>query len=50
MTCFEARHRSGSFRSSFYQQALWLAPAELHAYPLSVPQRRLTRVLIAPCG
>ncbi len=43
LVCFEARHRAGGFRSSFYQQGRWVAPARLVDYPVSVPQRRLTR-------
>lgn len=47
MVCFEARHRSGSLRSLFYQKGYWLEPARLHGYPVSSPQRRLARLLIA---
>jgi A/G-specific adenine glycosylase len=45
MVCFEARYRAGRFRSAFYQQAMWVAPEQLHAYPVSMPQRRLARSL-----
>ena len=45
MVCFEAEYLSGEFRSSFYRQAVWLTPAELNAYPVSSPQRRLAKAL-----
>lgn len=48
MVCFEAHHRSGAFRSSFYRQGEWVRPDRLHAYPVSVPQRRLARSLTDP--
>jgi A/G-specific adenine glycosylase len=43
----EARHLSGEFRSTFYQQGRWLRPAQLRAYPVSVPQRRLAGALVS---
>jgi len=45
LVCFEAEYLSGEFRSAFYRQAVWLTPAELGAYPVSSPQRRLAKVL-----
>jgi A/G-specific adenine glycosylase len=48
MVCFEAESRSGEFRSDFYRQGLWLAPDQLPAYPVSAPQRRLAKLLLAP--
>jgi A/G-specific adenine glycosylase len=45
MHCFEARYQSGRFRSAFYQRGLWISPADLSRYPLSVPQRRLAKSL-----
>jgi A/G-specific adenine glycosylase len=47
MVCFQARHRGGTLRSTFYQDGRWLKPADLHGYPVSAPQRRLTQLLIA---
>lgn len=41
MVCLEAFHRSGTFRSSYYKEARWLAPKEISAYPISTPQREL---------
>jgi A/G-specific adenine glycosylase len=49
MACFEARHRGGEFRSDFYRQGLWVAPEGLSDYPVSAPQRRLAKALLAPC-
>jgi A/G-specific adenine glycosylase len=48
MTCFESAYLAGEFRSDFYTQARWLHPADLAAYPVSSPQRRLARFLVAP--
>jgi A/G-specific adenine glycosylase len=47
LVCLEARHASGRFRSAFYPQGRWLRPAELEQYPISTPQRRLARVVVA---
>jgi adenine-specific DNA glycosylase len=46
LTCFTARYKSGEFHSSFYTRGLWLFPAQLSAYPVSAPQRRLARMLV----
>jgi A/G-specific adenine glycosylase len=48
MACFEAEHAGGEFRSSFYRQGLWVAPDRLPDYPVSAPQRRLAKALLAP--
>jgi A/G-specific adenine glycosylase len=47
LVCFEAAYRSGTFASAFYRQAAWVEPARLADYPVSVPQRRLARALLA---
>lgn len=46
MVCLEARYAEGELRSAFYQNGVWLAPAELTAYPVSSPQRRLLAELM----
>ena len=43
--CFEARHKSGRFHSSFYQQGRWVRPNQLASFPVSAPQRRLAQLL-----
>jgi A/G-specific adenine glycosylase len=48
MVCFEARHRRGAFRSDFYVAGAWVEPAQLSAYPVSAPQRRVARALLQP--
>jgi A/G-specific adenine glycosylase len=48
MTCFAARYRSGTYRSKFYDRAIWVALPELQRYPFSAPQRRLARALTEP--
>ncbi|HEY7328669.1 MAG TPA: A/G-specific adenine glycosylase [Gemmataceae bacterium] len=48
LTCFEAEHAGGEFKSPFYVEGRWLAPADLAAYPVSSPQRRLARFLLSP--
>ena len=50
LVCFEAEYLSGEFHSAFYRQAVWLTPAELDAYPVSSPQRRLAKVLADDVG
>ena len=49
LVAFEAQCRGGRFRSSFYTAGRWVEPAELPAYPLSAPQRRLAALLTGPC-
>jgi A/G-specific adenine glycosylase len=46
LVCLEARYQSGRFRSTFYREHGWLSPAGLAEYPVSTPQRRLTRALL----
>jgi A/G-specific adenine glycosylase len=48
MACFEAESAAGEFRSEFYRQGLWVEPARLADYPVSAPQRRLAKALVAP--
>jgi A/G-specific adenine glycosylase len=48
MACFEAEHVGGEFRSDFYRQGLWVAPERLPEHPVSAPQRRLAKALVAP--
>src|SRR5262245_1541706 len=48
MLCLEANHRSGAFRSSFYQKGAWVKPEDLSSYPVSSPQRRLAKALTRP--
>jgi A/G-specific adenine glycosylase len=48
LVCFEADYLGGEFRSPFYAQARWVAPAALAAYPVSSPQRKLARALGQP--
>ncbi len=50
MTCFEARYRSGRFRSPFYPRGVWVKPEGLAAYPVSAPQRRLAEKLVRHDG
>jgi A/G-specific adenine glycosylase len=48
LACFEAEHAGGEFRSDFYRQGHWVVPARLADYPVSAPQRRLAKALLAP--
>jgi A/G-specific adenine glycosylase len=48
LVCFEADQPTGRFHSTFYQDARWLLPEDVAAYPVSVPQRRLAKALTAP--
>src|SRR5262249_50081000 len=45
LVCLEATYRDGKFRSDFYDRGLWLRPSELAEYPVSTPQRQLTRAV-----
>jgi A/G-specific adenine glycosylase len=47
LVCFEAEHRAGEFQSSCLAQGRWLTPEEVAGYPVSAPQRRLARALLA---
>ena len=48
LTCFEAELAAGAFQSAFYVEGRWLSLADLAAYPVSSPQRRLARFLLSP--
>ena len=48
MVCLNVEHRRGTLNAEQYPNALWIRPEDLHAYPLSTPQRRLARHLDAP--
>jgi A/G-specific adenine glycosylase len=48
LTCFEADYKHGTFRSEIYMQSRWIGLKELPNYPVSAPQRRLARALLAP--
>jgi A/G-specific adenine glycosylase len=48
LTCFESTHVAGEFRSDFYVHGRWLDLADLAAYPVSAPQRRLASFLLSP--
>jgi A/G-specific adenine glycosylase len=48
IVCFEAEYEGGEFHSDFYPQGRWVGPQQLTNYPVSAPQRRLARTLIAP--
>jgi A/G-specific adenine glycosylase len=48
LTCVEAEHTGGTFQSAFYVEGRWLSLADLAAYPVSSPQRRLARFLLSP--
>jgi A/G-specific adenine glycosylase len=45
LICVEATVQSGEFAAGFYAEAKWLTPAELAAYPVSSPQRKLMTAL-----
>jgi A/G-specific adenine glycosylase len=49
LTCFEADYVGGDFQSEFYIEGRWLTLANLAAYPVSSPQRRLASFLLSPC-
>lgn len=42
---FEAKFVSGKFKSPFYTAGRWLRPAELGAFPVSSPQRKLATMI-----
>jgi A/G-specific adenine glycosylase len=50
MVCLDAAARAKAFRPSYYEQGRWLRPAELSAYPVSSPQRKLAAALQRPIG
>jgi len=45
LTCVRVRWRAGEFAPVLYPEGRWLDPAELTAYPISAPQRRLAGAL-----
>jgi len=47
MTCLHVMHRRGVVRAGAHRDAAWVRLDELHAYPLSTPQRRLANRLLA---
>ena len=48
MVCLEAICRAKSFDSTYYVEWRWLQPTDLHAYPVSSPQRKLAAALTRP--
>src|SRR5262249_13324898 len=48
LVCFEGHYQTGRFRSTFYQRGHWVRPAELPAFPLSAPHRRVAELLVQP--
>jgi A/G-specific adenine glycosylase len=50
MVCLDAVARAKAFRASYYEHGRWLRPAELSAYPVSSPQRKLAAALQRPIG
>jgi A/G-specific adenine glycosylase len=50
MVCLDAVARARTFRASYYEQGRWLRPADLSAYPVSSPQRKLAAALQRPIG
>src|SRR5262249_54223898 len=48
LTCFEATHVAGAFRSTLYPHGEWIEPTRIADFPVSAPQRRLARALLEP--
>ena len=48
LVCVEAEHARGKFARGAYAEAKWVTPAELAAYPVSSPQRKLMTALADP--
>lgn len=48
MVCLEAAAVRRAFRPGYYEEGRWLRPAELAAYPVSSPQRKLAAALQKP--
>jgi A/G-specific adenine glycosylase len=48
LTCVNARWRGGELAVGLYRDGRWLQPAELAAFPISAPQRRLAERLQHP--
>ncbi len=47
MTCIIVEHRLGTPNRKAYPDTAWVRAEDLHAFPLSTPQRRLARILLA---
>jgi A/G-specific adenine glycosylase len=47
LTCFEAIRISGVFRPIMYPRSEWIEPRQLDDFPVSAPQRRLAKALVA---
>lgn len=45
MVCLEVRKLRGAVDATVFPNTAWVAPDDLHDYPLSTPQRRLARLL-----
>ena len=45
LVCLHAKYRHGSLPVGLYPNAAWVRAEDLHAYPLSTPQRKLARLL-----
>jgi A/G-specific adenine glycosylase len=45
MTCLLATHRRGKLPTAAYADAIWVRLEDLHGYPLSMPQRKLAKLL-----
>jgi A/G-specific adenine glycosylase len=50
MTTILVEYGAGKFTSCNHQGAAWVNIEELHAYPLSTPQRRLAQLLVEKAG
>lgn len=50
MVCLAVAHRQGAIRAGEHAEAIWVRPGDLHTYPLSVPQRRLARIVLKGAG
>ena len=48
LVCVEAELAGGAFARGAYAEARWVTPAELAAYPVSAPQRKLMTALADP--
>jgi len=45
MTCLHAKHRRGKLPTAAFVNAIWVRIEDLHDYPLSMPQRKLAKIL-----
>jgi A/G-specific adenine glycosylase len=48
MACLEADCPKAGFRAGYYEEGRWVRPADLAAYPVSSPQRKLAAALTRP--